>query len=246
MYMQTQFHDYLSWYMGSVPHTEESDTLPKLQCRYRAVTISRLYGCEALEIARLLCDKLNEQRDKDTPKWIVLDREILHRVASELNVSSLKLNELKPAFHRGFIESVKKAFDKDYNNMDNNMVTALHTVVGAYLTRGNVIIVGRGAAVFTKHVPEVLNVKLIGNLGYRISTISNKKFLGYDEAEYVVTSMDKKRKQFLELLSYEAGKPRFDVTIDREKISTNVIVSLLKEAVVSMPVGTMELSNKEE
>ncbi|GAA4839365.1 cytidylate kinase-like family protein [Algivirga pacifica] len=240
--MQAQLNDYLSWYMGQVPLSalEQDEKLPPLHCHRRAITISRSYGSEALPIARALAERLNQKYQLEGKyAWIVLDREILHQVAGKLDVSSWKLNESNTPLDRGVLESIQKAFDPDQNVMDANMVQALHTVLGSYLYRGNVIIVGRAAATFTETLPEVLNVKLRGSLAYRTSRISIKKHLDKDEAEKVVKKMDKRRKNFIHYVYQQPDEPLYDIAFNRERVPTDVILDTVMRAVEVLPEGNL-------
>ncbi|MEH0157137.1 cytidylate kinase-like family protein [Limibacter armeniacum] len=239
--MQTQFHDYLGWYMGTIPYTEEPEALPPLQCKGRAITISREYGCEAVEIGRSLVLLLNKKDPMpDDERWMLVDKDVLHRVSSELSVSSSKLNKAKTPIERGIIESIIKAFDKDHNVMDNNLVKALHSVIGTYLLRGNVIIVGRGAVAFTKDLPQVLNVRLVASEKYRVETIMHKKELSYEKAQKLVDDMNKRRNAFLEYIAPEIENPTFDLVIDREKFTSDAIINMIYQVVDTMPIGVIK------
>lgn len=155
------------------------------------ITISRQYGCEGFPLAEALKDLL-DRKTGDT--WTIFDKTLIDRVSRETALSEGFLANLGDA---------SQAFDALIT-----MLPGLRTHSDAYqiLARyivgiaqaGNAIIVGRGGAVLTQHLPNCFHFRLDAPIEHRIRSIQQRLGIPGKEAKAIVLENQKARDRFLE------------------------------------------------
>jgi hypothetical protein len=163
------------------PHREQKPT----------ITISRQVGAEAYPLAEEL-KVLVEKKTGDT--WTIFDKYLLEKISKETSLSEQLLTNMGDA---------SKAFDALAT-----MIPGLHThsdayrVLSRYIIRialdGNAIIIGRGGAVLTQHLPHCFHFRLESLLEDRIHSIQKRLDLPFDEAKKLVIENQKMSDQFIE------------------------------------------------
>jgi hypothetical protein len=156
-----------------------------------AVTISRQFGCEGFPLAERLKTAL-DQRTGQT--WTIFDKALIERVSRETQLSERLLADLGGASH---------AWDKLAA-----LIPGLRThdeayqVLARYILQiareGHAIIVGRGGAIVTQHLPRCYHFRLEAPLEHRIQTIQDRLQVGKQEAERLVDEEQRRRERFLE------------------------------------------------
>jgi hypothetical protein len=155
------------------------------------ITLSRRFGSEAYPLAEILKDLLEK---KTGTTWTIFDKYLIERVSKESGLSERLL---------GSFDIASKAFDALAT-----MIPGLMTHGDAFkvLTRfimriavdGNAIIIGRGGAVLTQHLPHCFHFRLEAPLEYRINSIQKRLGSSYEEAKKLVSEREKSKDRFIE------------------------------------------------
>jgi cytidylate kinase len=155
------------------------------------VTISRQFGSEGFPLAEVLKDHL-EKKTKDT--WTIFDKALIERVSKEANLSKHLLTNLGDA---------SKAFDTLATIVPGMRTHGeVYQILARHIIRiamdGNAIIVGRGGAVLTQHLPHCFHFRVEATLEDRIHSIHKRLVIPVDEAKKLVLETQKQSEQFIE------------------------------------------------
>lgn len=199
------------------------------------ITISRLYGCPAKKIAKLLSEELSKKmlaQGKKEQKWNYVTKEILSESARELEMNPDKIRYVFDYKKKGIIDELFSAHSNKYYKSDRKIRNTIARVIRNMACEGNVVIVGRGGVAITRDMPNSLHINLEAPLQWRTLRIAEKFELSFEEAEKSTKEIDKKRKAFRE---YFEGKNTdytwFDITFDCMTMSVDEIVSIIIRAV---------------
>lgn len=168
-----------------------------------AITISRQFGSEGFPLAEVLKDLL-EQKTGDT--WTIFDKALIERVSRETALSEYLLTNLGDA---------SKAFDTLATIIPGMRTHGeAYQILARYVIRialdGNAIIIGRGGAVLTQHLPHCFHFRLEALLEDRIHSIEKRLNLPFDEARKLVIENQKMSDQFIEsFLNCSIADPRY-------------------------------------
>jgi cytidylate kinase len=204
------------------------------------ITISRQSGCEANEVARILCQKLNYQ---------LLNKELMMNLAEELLQEPSQAEET-PAGSKAaaWLERVLNPF---YNPNDPRYVAQkeisfasgqpltirqVRELIQAAYTRGNIVIVGRGSQVILAGKPDVLHVRLIGSPEKRIQMWQKRESLSYDEAKKRMEKRDRAHVDFVKNY-FDADITRqewYDLIISIDHFTKDAIAELISQALPRM------------
>jgi cytidylate kinase len=168
--------------------------------RMQAVTISREYGSGGGEIAKRLAQRLG---------WQLIDHEIVAHVAQALGIS-----EEEAEIHDEHVESAINSLLTSMNVVQPAMFAiapmpvvmtdsktyreALNQVVEAAVTRGHVVIIGRGAQVVLAKRRDVLHARLIARLEQRIAYVMRREGLNRADAQMRIQLKDHDRTRYLQ------------------------------------------------
>lgn len=184
------------------------------------IAVSREAGSGGEPIARAVGEALG---------WSVLDKEILDQVAERLHCASADLamlDERPPHWLHGMLHW----FDDSLVEHEK-YVHGLVTVIRAAGARGNVVLVGRGAACLVSRRGS-LNVRLVASPGYRIERVMNAQDCDYQAARRWVEQTDRRRRDFVQRhFHHDPGDPRlYDMILDVEHLGESGTVERIVEA----------------
>ena len=167
------------------------------------ITISRQFGAEAFPLAEILQDLL-QKKTGDT--WTIFDKALIEKVSRETALSEYFLTNLGDA---------SKAFDVLLTMLPGMRTHRdAYQILSHYIIRialdGNAIIIGRGGAVLTQHLPHCFHFRLEAPLEYRIHSIQERLGITNNEAKSLVIENQKMREKFIEgLLNISISDTRF-------------------------------------
>jgi cytidylate kinase len=204
------------------------------------ITISRQSGCEANEVARILCQKLN---------YHLLNKELMTDLAEELQQEPSQAEE-PPTVPKAaaWLERVLNPF---YNPNDPHYVAQkeisfasgqpltirqVRELIQAAYARGNIVIVGRGSQVILAGKPDVLHVRLIGSPEKRIQMWQKRESLSYDEAKKRMEKRDRAHVDFVKNY-FDADITRqewYDLIISIDHFTKDAIAELILQALPRM------------
>lgn len=172
------------------------------KCASGFVTISRQAGAGGITVGEKLADFLN--KEKLALPWTVFDKDLVHRVMQEHQMSEKMLPYLKeenvPEF-QDTMEDVLRLHPAKFT-----LVQKTSQTIRRLAETGHVIIVGRGASVLTRDVPVGVHVRLIGSLKKRKEHIKEYYKFDEQEAKDFIKNEDRGRAEYL--------KKYFDKNID--------------------------------
>lgn len=195
------------------------------------ITISREYGCNAIEIAETLAEELNKMENVD--HWHFYDKNIINKIVEEHQISET------------IIETIDTKRREEMNELFRTMLTDLPPQVAVYKKlaktirslsiHGRSIIVGRAGVVITRGLKFGIHLKFVAPLNYRVQEIMKVKGIkDRYEAEKLVEQKDRERHDFLtQYIKFDAKNPSsYDLTINVARLSVEeinqVIISALK------------------
>jgi CMP/dCMP kinase len=168
--------------------------------RMQAVTISREYGSGGGEIAKRLAQRLG---------WQLIDHEIVAHVAEALEIS-----EEEAEIHDERVESVVNSLLTSMSIVQPAMFSvaplpvvttdlktyraALNQVMEAVVSRGQVVIVGRGAQVVLAKRRNVLHARIVAPLEQRITYVMTREGLNRADAQTRIQLKEHDRMRYLQ------------------------------------------------
>lgn len=193
------------------------------------ITISRMTGCGATEVAELLIKLFN----KRGLKWKMINKEILDESARKLKFEKQKLSHEFILKRGTFMDEVIKALTMRYYVSDRKIRNTIADVIKFEARKGHVIIIGRAGVVTTADVPRGLHIRLGAPLEWRIETIMKKRNITREEAEKYILTSDKKRVQFLEsICERKIGDVCFDMSINRSSFSVEQTAEIILDVMI--------------
>lgn len=199
------------------------------------ITISRLTGCDARQVANMLVEEMN--RKFSTEKWKWVDKDIIYAIAKELNTGTERVENFYEGFELSNLSEMIMAFSGNFVT-DLRVKKAIREVVLSMCKEGHLIIVGRGGVSIARDIKDSLHIRLIAPFYWRVENIMKKKQMSIEKAEEYCIETDEKRHNLI--LDFLDKKPKnidylFDATLNRGsygiKDLADIIASLYERKV---------------
>jgi cytidylate kinase len=202
------------------------------------ITISRLTGCDAREVASNIVDKLNSRFRTTEWKWV--DKDIIYSIAKELNIETQRIENYYEGIKLSNLSEMIMAFSGGFVS-DLRVKKAIKDVVLSICKEGNVVLVGRGGVSIARDIKDALHIRLIAPHSWRVENVTRKKGMDYLSAERYVIETDEKRRDlnqtFLDKKTTNLDD-LFDLTINRLSFSiaetADLIVTMYEKKVVKL------------
>ena len=163
----------------------------------KIITVEREYGCGGAAIAQKLADCLG---------WKLWDRDITCDIARRLKCDVKKVEQREerpdPAFYRLVKAFMRGSYEDSMSAGNVELLDAEHLaklferVVQDAASKGNCVIVGRGAPYFLRHRNDVFSVFMYAPYDEKIRRIVAQG-KSHDEAEELVERVDRERAAFV-------------------------------------------------
>jgi len=194
------------------------------------ITLSRMAGCDARQVATILVDDLN--RKYGTSKWRWVDKDIIFAIAKELNTDTQRVENFYKGIELSSISEMIMAFSGGYVS-DLRMKKAIRDVILSICKEGHIVLVGRGGVSIARDITEALHIRLIAPFYWRVENVMKKLAMDMEAAEEYVVDTDEKRIHLIQ--TFLDKKPLnidylFDATINRSSFS----IQELSELILSM------------
>ncbi|HLN55394.1 MAG TPA: cytidylate kinase-like family protein [Bacteroidales bacterium] len=199
------------------------------------ITISRLTGCDARQVANLLVEEMN--RKFSTEKWKWVDKDIIYAIAKELNTGTERVENFYKGIELSNLSEMIMAFSGNFVS-DLRVKKAIKDVVLSMCKEGHLIIVGRGGVSIAHEIKDSLHIRLTAPFYWRVENVMKKKQLSLEKAEEFCIDTDEKRHNLI--LDFLDKKPAnidylFDATLNRGSYSikdlADIIASLYERKV---------------
>ncbi len=190
------------------------------------LTISRSYGCNALEIAAKIAHELN--RYEKTDQWNVYDKELIDKIVEDHKISQ-KLIQTIDTKKRAEMNELLRTMITDYPPQVTVYKKLVQTIRSLSI-HGRAIIVGRAGAVITRDLKYGMHIKLVAPISYRTKQIMElNKIRDKFRAEKLVLKKDRERHDFLtQYVRFQAYNPEsYDLTINVSRFSDNEISAII-------------------
>jgi cytidylate kinase len=201
------------------------------------ITLSRLTGCDARQVATLLADDLNNKFG--TTKWRWVDKDIIYAAAKELNTDTQRVENFYKGIELSNLSEMIMAFSGGFVS-DLRVKKAIRDVVLSMCKEGFIILVGRGGVSIANEMKDALHIRLIAPFYWRVENVMKKKEMDIETAEEYVVNTDEKRFNLIQ--AFLDKKPLnidylFDATINRNsftiKETAELIISMYEKKVCS-------------
>lgn len=199
------------------------------------ITISRLTGCDARQVAASLADNLNSK--SGISKWKWLDKDIIYAIAKELNSDTQRVENFYKGIELSNISEMIMAFSGGFIS-DLRVKKAIKDVVLSMCKEGHLILVGRGGVSIAHEIANSLHIRLVAPFYWRVENVMKKKQMEIETAEEYVVDTDEKRHNlittFLDKKSINIDY-LFDATVNRQSFSifetADIIVSMYEKKI---------------
>jgi cytidylate kinase len=194
------------------------------------VAISNDYGSGALEVARRVAATLGYQ---------FVDRQLPVVVAKRLRVSreAVEANEeAVPSLGERFLSGLERATpelaEASAEPFDEELLRAVQRAVREYAARGNVVIVGRGAAAILGARPDVLRVFVHAPREWRVRQIVRTTGASLEVAQAEVDRIDRARRAYIrDWYGLTLGDPQnYDLSLDASRLGVAESAALVVAA----------------
>ncbi|MDA0989927.1 MAG: cytidylate kinase-like family protein, partial [Verrucomicrobia bacterium] len=196
------------------------------------VTLSREAGAGGISITSDLLQRLRIDDTAATSPWVLFDRELVAKVAEEHDLPMRVAGLLEETRYNHFLH-----WWDDLSGKYPSWSTLVHqtgeTIV--HLAQlGNVILVGRGGNLLTRHMPGGVHVRLVGSRARRIAHISDYYNLTATEAEASMTREDGGRAMYLkDHFQVDIDDPHlYDLVINTDHVSYHDVVDAILRRVL--------------
>jgi cytidylate kinase len=191
------------------------------------ITISRQTGCDARHVAEQVVDNLN--RKYGITKWKWIDKDIIYKIAEELNTDALRVENFYNGIELSNVSEMIMAFSGNFVS-DLRVKKAIKDVVLTMCREGFLVIVGRGGVSIARDITDALHIRLVAPFYWRVENVMKKRNVDIEAAEEYVVDNDEKRFNLIQ--TFLDKKPLsidylFDATINRNAFTINESAELI-------------------
>ena len=192
------------------------------------ITISREFGCQAYPLAEILHKRLNELAESEE-EWIVLDRLLLEKIATESGFAKAELEyitKVNPIF-----QTLIRSFVGRKHADPFVVFTYIRKTVRYFAKAGNSIIVGRGGACLTQDLPHAFHVRLVAPLSFKLGIIMKNLGLTEEKARAHIEARQFERDEFTRHFTQtDLSNPYlYHLLINQERVTLDQIADIIME-----------------
>jgi cytidylate kinase len=142
------------------------------------VTISRGSYSRGIEIAEKLAKKLGYE---------CISREVLLEASKEFNIPEVKLVHA--------IEDAPSIFDH-IKDGKRRYVSFIREAFLEYIQKDNIVYHGFAGHFFTKEIPNILKVRIIANMDFRVNVLMERENISEEKARKLLYKIDVERRKW--------------------------------------------------
>jgi hypothetical protein len=204
-------------------HVGLSDTYPEAKHRLGpCLFVSREMGAGGGQIARRVSESLG---------WEVLDKGIVETLASQYGTPRVVLDAVDEK-KVGWLADMFNGWIEGHGFSQLSYVHRLGHLFNMAATRGNIVIVGRGAR-FMLPRKAGLSVRIVAPFNFRVEQVILRKGLAAADAHKLVAKSDLDRQAFIKTYFHQqiANPHTHDLIVNVEQLVQEDAVSLIVDAV---------------
>jgi hypothetical protein len=183
------------------------------------VTISRQYGCEAMQLAERLAVRLAETEHSGPDSWQIYSRQLLEGLSEQTHLSQRVIDALDVRSRSGIEEFFQTLIGQSPPDL-KVLRHLVHCERGLALL-GHCILVGRGGALLTAGLKGGLHIRLIASEEWRLNNLVAR--FGWDaaKARAVLSEEEQNRHSFYrKYIGQDAGDPtHYDLILNVARLS---------------------------
>ncbi|OGW88306.1 MAG: hypothetical protein A3A73_01590 [Omnitrophica bacterium RIFCSPLOWO2_01_FULL_50_24] len=205
-------------------HTSRNDVPQKVE---PFVTITRQAGAGGSIIGEKLAKYLREFDLEAKCSWTVFDKAMVDMVLEEHSLPE-RFAELMGEKQTSIIEDILDEIDSVHPTQANLVRKTSETIL--HLARnGNVVLVGRGASVVTRHLPSGIHVRLVASLENRIWHVRETYHVGRIEAARLIQKKDQGKREYLrKYFGWDIDDPQlYDLMINTDRFTFDDAVEII-------------------
>jgi cytidylate kinase len=199
----------------------------------RAITISRQAGSGAHAVAEKLAALLQAHTPKDTCPWTIFDRNLVDKVIQEHHLPE-RMAQFMPEDRTSEIaDTMEELFGLHPPSW--LLVRKITETILHLAELGNVILIGRGAAVVAANLSHVFHVRLVSALENRIQRIQDLNHLSKEAALRFLEKEDRGRERYLrKYFKTDVDDPLlYHLMINTDRIPHDQAARIIADAVLS-------------
>lgn len=194
------------------------------------ITISREFGCQAYPLAETLHSRLNEQAGSNVT-WALLDRLLLEEIAQKSGYAKAELEyitNVDPTF-----QSMITTFMGREHADPFEVFSYIRRTVRYFAKAGNSIIVGRGGVCLTQDLPNVLHIRLVAPMSFKLKVIMDYLGNTEQEARKHIEARQSERDDFTRhFTKMDLSDPHlYHLIVNNEKFSVGEIADIIIERI---------------
>jgi hypothetical protein len=198
----------------------------------RAVTISRQAGSGAHAVALKVAELLQAHTPKEAAPWTIFDRNLVDKVIQDHELPQRVAHFMPEDRVSGISDTVEELFGlhpPSWLLVRKATETILHLA-----ELGNVILIGRGAAVVAGQLEHVVHVRLVSSLERRIERIQKLEHLDAAAAREFIQKEDRGRERYLKrYFKEDVDNPLlYHVTIHVDRVSCEQAARIIADLVL--------------
>ncbi len=199
----------------------------------RAVTISRQTGSGAHSVAEKLGILLQAHTPKDACPWTIFDRNLVDKVLQEHNLPERVARFMTEDRTSEIADTMEELFGLHPPSW--LLVRKIAETILHLAELGNVILIGRGAAVVTAGLVHVFHVRLVSSLEKRVQRIQELNRLSREAARQLIQKEDRGRERYLKkYFTTDVDDPLlYHLTINTDLISHDQAARLIADGVLN-------------
>jgi hypothetical protein len=176
-------------------HLQESEKTERREKRRPFVTISRESGAYGTTVADILAEHLRNHERRREASWAVFDKELIQEVMEE--------HKFPTRFASYFVESPTPLIEDilsevfGFHPPQEILVRSMSETILHLAMLGYVILVGRGANIITRKLPNGIHVRLVGSFEKRVAHMKEYLNLPEKQARDYVLKEDHDRQAYI-------------------------------------------------
>lgn len=193
------------------------------------LTISRQYGCMALETGLRFAERLNALEASETI-WTLYEKEIVSRIACDMKMS----NRLAGLLTSGTRSKIARYMDVHLEKwpVEDDVFQNMVRVIRSICEKGHAVVVGRGACKIAEDLAKGFHIRIVAPLPWRVQQVASFYELSEEDAARRIRLFDAERAAFFrKYFDEDIENPNlYDMVLNQGRISMDLIVDLVVRA----------------
>lgn len=198
---------------------------------FRSVTVSREAGSGGNTVAENLVASLQRTNRKDARPWTMFDRNLIERVLEDHQLPA----RLAKFFPEDRLTELQDIMDEVFGLRPGSwkLVEQASETILQLAALGGAVIVGRGANLVTRRLPDVLHVRLVGSLEVRARRLAETRGMTRKSALDYIHRVDVGRRRYVKkYFGEDIDDPLlYHLVINTDLVSTEEATNTLVRAV---------------